>query len=70
VIGWEHLCDDMARSLRAMASGADEAPAPNDLRALSRIAIDRALAQSGGNFSEAARQLGISRNTLYRKLRG
>jgi transcriptional regulator of acetoin/glycerol metabolism len=39
------------------------------LRALSRVAVDRAMADCGGNFSEAARRLGISRNTLYRKLR-
>ena len=28
----------------------------------------RALEAAGGNISSAARQLGISRNTLYRKL--
>ena len=37
---------------------------------LSRIAVDRAIADCDGNLSEAARRLGISRNTLYRKVRG
>ncbi|MFA7402563.1 MAG: sigma-54-dependent Fis family transcriptional regulator, partial [Pelobacteraceae bacterium] len=32
--------------------------------------ISATLAQSGGNIAETARKLGISRNTLYRKLRG
>jgi transcriptional regulator of acetoin/glycerol metabolism len=39
------------------------------LGTLEREAIRQALAQAGGNLSLAARQLGISRNTLYRKLR-
>lgn len=34
-----------------------------------RTAIDRAIADQGGNLSKAARALGISRPTLYRKLR-
>jgi transcriptional regulator of acetoin/glycerol metabolism len=67
VIGWEHLCDDMAQALRAPPAVADESAM--DLRALSRVAVDRAVADSQGNLSEAARKLGISRNTLYRKLR-
>jgi transcriptional regulator of acetoin/glycerol metabolism len=50
------------------------APAQSDgpvasLGRLEREAIRQALAQAGGNLSQAARQLGISRNTLYRKLR-
>jgi len=36
--------------------------------AISRQAAMRALDAAGGNISSAARQLGISRNTLYRKL--
>ena len=39
------------------------------MNGLVREAIDRALADSAGNLSEAARRLGISRNTLYRRLR-
>lgn len=76
VIGWEHLPDDLAQALRL-----DDAPdagshndlsddAMPDLRTVSRQTIARALGACGGNLSEAARSLGISRNTLYRKMRG
>jgi transcriptional regulator with PAS, ATPase and Fis domain len=40
----------------------------NSMDAISRQAAMRALEAAGGNISSAARQLGISRNTLYRKL--
>ncbi|MBL0391169.1 sigma-54-dependent Fis family transcriptional regulator [Ramlibacter monticola] len=68
VIGWQHLCEDFAEQLRppSVTAGAT-APEPEDLRSISRGAIRRALAESGGNVSEAARRLGISRNTLYRR---
>ena len=76
VIDWEHLPDDLAQALRL-----DDAPkvgshndlagdAMPDLRTVSRQTIARALGACGGNLSEAARSLGISRNTLYRKMRG
>ncbi|MDD2881914.1 MAG: sigma-54-dependent Fis family transcriptional regulator [Rhodoferax sp.] len=39
-----------------------------NLHQLSHLAIQRALHSSGGNMSQAARTLGISRQTLYRKL--
>jgi transcriptional regulator with PAS, ATPase and Fis domain len=48
------------------------APAePNEinLKRLSSSAIERAIKASGGNMSEAARRLGISRNTLYRRMK-
>ena len=35
---------------------------------ISRAAIQQAVQDSRGNLSAAARQLGISRQTLYRKL--
>ena len=38
------------------------------LEAIERAAIDQAMSATGGNVSAAARRLGISRNTLYRKL--
>lgn len=50
-----------------MAS-AEEASEVN-LRRLSHSAIERAIQASNGNMSEAARKLGISRNTLYRRLK-
>jgi transcriptional regulator of acetoin/glycerol metabolism len=75
VIGWEHLSDDLARALRTSpvtqatsTDGAVDGTSP-DLRTVSRLAIERAVSDCEGNLSEAARRLGISRNTLYRKLR-
>ena len=69
VIGWQHLCDDLAEQLRPEGPAAVAAPQePEDLRSISRDAIRRALAEAEGNVSEAARRLGISRNTLYRRL--
>ncbi|OYU98053.1 MAG: hypothetical protein CFE45_17995 [Burkholderiales bacterium PBB5] len=45
-----------------------EPEAPPCLRALEYQAIDQALVALGGNVSAAARRLGISRNTIYRRL--
>ena len=39
------------------------------IRDRSQAAIDQALQAARGNMSQAARQLGISRQTLYRKLK-
>jgi DNA-binding NtrC family response regulator len=39
------------------------------LEEMERIAIQQALARHSGNLSEAGRQLGIGRTTLYRKLK-
>jgi transcriptional regulator of acetoin/glycerol metabolism len=65
-IGWQHLCDELAHALRGTPRPEAQ---PLDLRGASRAAIDRAVDECAGNLSEAARRLGISRNTLYRKLR-
>jgi DNA-binding NtrC family response regulator len=40
-----------------------------NLRRLSSHTIQQVIAATGGNMSEAARRLGISRNTLYRRLK-
>ena len=53
------------------------APAPQPAAAAPTVslgdleldAIRRAVDAAGGNISEAAKRLGISRNTIYRKLR-
>jgi transcriptional regulator with PAS, ATPase and Fis domain len=41
---------------------------PLDLDAYERAAVERAIAECGGDVSAAARALGIGRSTLYRKL--
>jgi len=81
-ITWEHLPDDLLEDLstQGLLSAAPSAQAmplvaqtmapevSDNLDALSRAAIRRALDSSCGNISQAARRLGISRQTLYRKL--
>jgi transcriptional regulator of acetoin/glycerol metabolism len=47
--------------------GSEDGPA--GLRTAGRAAVIRALARADGNVSEAARELGIARATLYRHLR-
>lgn len=73
LIGWQHLPDDLAEELRGplrRPTGAIDATGEaENLHALSEAAMARAIAASRGNLSEAARRLGISRNTLYRRLR-
>jgi len=56
----EHLGLEAAAPPRAEAAS---------LQALELQAMREAVAAAGGNFSEAARRLGVSRNTLYRRLR-
>jgi DNA-binding NtrC family response regulator len=46
-----------------------DADLPTATARLERILIERAMAQSGGNRTEAARRLGIHRQLLYRKLK-
>jgi transcriptional regulator of acetoin/glycerol metabolism len=69
-IGWTHLPDDVADDLAQAAAAAavldDEA---TDLRTQSERTIRQIVLACEGNLSDAARRLGISRNTLYRKLR-
>ncbi|WP_440105965.1 sigma-54-dependent Fis family transcriptional regulator [Acidovorax sp. BL-A-41-H1] len=79
VLDWQHLPDDMAQALdgagaeptAALPTQARGTAVPTQsLQQLSRNAIDQALQHAHGNVSQAARQLGISRQTLYRKLAG
>ncbi len=71
-IDWQHLPDDILAALQA----GTERPSPasavlpaQDLATLSLAAIQQAIVDHQGNLSAAARQLGISRQTLYRKLK-
>ncbi|MCH8179196.1 MAG: sigma-54-dependent Fis family transcriptional regulator [Proteobacteria bacterium] len=80
-LDWRHLPEDMAEALHEPNAAATQAQAPAagdttppripeaNLRRLSSQAIRQVVADTGGNMSEAARRLGISRNTLYRRLK-
>jgi transcriptional regulator of acetoin/glycerol metabolism len=66
-IAWRHLPEDLSEELRSpVLPVADELPA--DLRSLSDVAMRRAIDGAAGNMSQAARRLGVSRSTLYRRL--
>jgi len=72
-----HLPEELFEAAPRPASHSPAADAPScatpieaagSLDEISRQVAARALEAAGGNISAAARQLGISRNTLYRKL--
>jgi transcriptional regulator of acetoin/glycerol metabolism len=65
-IGPEHLPDDLQRRNPAAAA---QAPHGQSLQALELQALRAAVDAAGGNIALAARQLGVGRNTIYRKLR-
>jgi transcriptional regulator of acetoin/glycerol metabolism len=67
VIDWAHMPDDITQELQARSTVSQETP-PQNWADLSHKAIDMALENTRGNVSAAARQLGLSRQTLYRKL--
>src|SRR5450830_1687524 len=83
-LDWPHLPDDMLALLRPAAAGTPAVPASvptpaatapslgsdQKLADISRAAVQQAIQNARGNLSAAARQLGISRQTLYRKLGG
>jgi transcriptional regulator of acetoin/glycerol metabolism len=69
----EHLPDDFFDDLRVAGPssphGVDVLSLPSGrLHDVAASVIANAVAQHGGNVSAAARTLGISRNTIYRKL--
>ena len=73
-IGLEHLPDDFVDDLD-LADGGSPGPvisaasaAGTKLGEVEKAAILQALAANGGNVAAAARTLGISRNTIYRRL--
>lgn len=69
-IQWGHLCEDLLEELQARPSGGVAPPATtsHNLQALSQTTIAAALEVNRGNVTRAAKSLGISRQTLYRKL--
>ncbi|MDD5480414.1 sigma-54-dependent Fis family transcriptional regulator [Rhodoferax sp.] len=79
-IDWEHLSDDVQEDVALAAQVLQQPPQPAqdsafkptppvpNLQELSQAAMRQALERNSGNVSQAARQLGISRQTLYRKL--
>ncbi len=60
---------DLPHPTDAVSTSRPVADAPMSLEAMEVEAIRQAVAQAGGNISEASKRLGISRNTIYRKLR-
>lgn len=73
LLDWEQVPDDVREELRGFTGNAPKLAAEHgggaDLRAVSDRIIAETVAATGHNMSEAARRLGISRNTLYRRLR-
>ena len=71
-LDWQHLPDDLQADLQKPALNSSVTPPPTlagkKLSDLSRAAMEQALQDTQGNWSAAARQLGISRQTLYRKM--
>ena len=74
-VGLEALSPRWQRKLSAGATATDRPPAmsattdsPQELRELERLHMLRTLDAHGGNMTAAARALGISRSTLYRRL--
>ena len=82
-IGWAHLPDDVVEDLLASdapeaeiankqepksALPLETVSAPQKLEQHARLLVQQALQASGGNVTQAARALGISRQTLYKKL--
>jgi sigma-54 dependent transcriptional regulator, acetoin dehydrogenase operon transcriptional activator AcoR len=69
LVDWAHVADDLAADLRAACGPRNELDPDADLRARAKCTVKEIVQACDGNLSEAARRLGISRNTLYRKLR-
>jgi len=69
LIEWAHLPDDVAEELVVRPAAHAVPEGDTNLRQQAGRCILEAVRASNGNMSEAARRLGISRNTLYRKLR-
>ena len=63
--------DEILAGFRRATASEDVVPPPDEVPSLARVEwehINRILADSGGNISEAARRLGMHRRSLQRKL--
>ncbi len=79
-LDWVHMPDDLIAALSLPLKNAVAAPCPTDqvpaehatlnLQELSQAAIQQTLQSTRGIVTQPARQLGISRQTIYRKLEG
>lgn len=73
VIQRQHLThdflDEMAVGIELVATAIATTAVGGSLKEQSEAAIRQAMLQHSGNISAVARQLGISRNTLYRRLK-
>jgi transcriptional regulator with PAS, ATPase and Fis domain len=67
-IEWEHLPDDLVEDIQQRTSGVALQPQAENLQTQAEQTILKTIEAARGNMAEAARRLGISRNTLYRKL--
>jgi len=68
-IGLADFSEDLGQQLRRQSPRPEATPNTENLRDLSDAMIEHAIIAAGGNMSEAAKRLGISRNTLYRRKR-
>jgi transcriptional regulator of acetoin/glycerol metabolism len=68
VIRRAHLPDDFLDEVASTAPARTPAPAGLKLGEVALSAIQESLLEHGGNVSAAAKALGVSRNTIYRKL--
>ena len=67
-IEWRHLPEDLVEEMQERLNGTASRAQPENLQTQAEQTILKTLDAAGGNMAEAAHRLGISRNTLYRKL--
>lgn len=67
-IDWDHLPDDLVAELKQRLAGSHSAAQTDNLHSQADQTILRTIEAVQGNMAEAARRLGISRNTLYRRM--
>ncbi|MEO6920745.1 MAG: sigma-54-dependent Fis family transcriptional regulator [Collimonas sp.] len=68
VIRLEHLPDDFLEDVRELEFSSPADSHSGSLEDLALSAVKKAFEASGGNVSATAKALGVSRNTVYRKL--